>query len=576
MNKIKIFFLFVLISLCVLFVITAIIYLKNVKIYEDVKVELKGVNYGSKINIAGITVFNNIFDLPLSHPNIWQIRNAYFKKLVLKIEKPNDILNNFSVIINGRSFNYDLLELKRGVRKNETFVKEIPYHSNGNLIIMLRYVISTVLKHLFSLNIYLKLLIVFIFYILALWLIWKLSLQFNFRKKQINFFNKKRNIKYSWLEMTKLFFLTMLLLYITENVFHKYNEGNESFPSIDPLLGYSYNKDVIKNMDYDFSNNMILLKTKPIAKDTKRIRILITGGSTSDVSYDVENWPVYLLKLLEEKNYAADIYVGAVTGYNSGQELMKLLGDGLFIKPDVHISYSGINDALSASYVSSYEQNNYNKAFKNKMPWIMPHTINAFVTGSNVSMDIVERNEADKVDFFLNNISLMYSLAERNHYVFVGILQPYNDFRCVIDTLLDCLENPNDILQFEDSIQKNDFSHDLTKESVVCAFYDHFIRNNSRKADLTSTYNKIRPESDFSDYEKLFNTKLFYKAINSRIDRITYIYNFTNIFNKMSENPFKDRCHIKSEFQPIVAVAILRILEEKGIFCNKVPKNKDQ
>jgi len=577
MNKknIKKAFLFVLIFLCILFIITAAIYLNNVKIHEDLTVELKGGDYSPKINIVGITALNDSFDLPLSHPNTWQIRNAYFKKLLIKIEDPNGILKNINVVINGKSFTYDFFEIKHSVYKNKQFIKELPYQSSGSIMPKALYVSKSILNRLLGFNIYLNLLFVFIFYVIALWLIWKLSQNIIFRNKYVGFLNKTRIIKYSWLEIAKVLFFTILLLSLTEKVFLKYNESNKTSFTIDPLLGYSFSKDAIKNIDCDLSDNMILLKTRPTAKDIKRVKILITGGSTSDLTYDVENWPVYLLKLLEEKNYAADIYVGAVTGYNSGQELMKLLSDGLLIKPDVHISYSGINDVLSASYVSPYEQNNYNKTVKNKNPLIMPNTYNAFIPGRSVDLNIVERNEADNVAFFLNNICLMNSVAERNHFVFIGILQPYNDFKCVIGTLLDVFDNPNDLLILCDSIKNSSFYNENTQQSFVSEFYHNIPHLNSKQTNLFNILYEKWPERAFYAYYGLFRTKLFYRALDSRLDSTAYIYNFTNIFSNTNKNPFKDRCHIKSEFQPIVAVAILRILEEKGIFCNKMPKNKD-
>jgi len=82
MNKIKIFFLFVLISLCVLSVITAIIYLKNIKIYEDIKVELKGVNYGSKINLYGFARSNILTSDFIKYiPSVHENLNHEIKKM---------------------------------------------------------------------------------------------------------------------------------------------------------------------------------------------------------------------------------------------------------------------------------------------------------------------------------------------------------------------------------------------------------------------------------------------------------------------------------------------------------------
>jgi len=236
-------------------------------------------------------------------------------------------------------------------------------------------------------------------------------------------------------------------------------------------------------------------------------------------------------------------------------------------------SYSGINDVTTASYVTGYEQENYEKTFKNKKPLIMPNTFKAFTPGSNVSMEIVERNGPNNVDFFLNNVYLMNSLAEKNNHIFISILQPHNDFRCKIDTLLDCFDNPYDLLILCDSIKNSSFYNDITQQSLVLKFYHKIFHLNSKQTSLVKIYSKKWPERAFFAYYSLFRTKLFYRAMNSKMDSAAYIYNFTNIFSNTNKNPFKDRCHIKPEFQPIVAKEILKILENNGVFNNKVPKN---
>lgn len=78
-------------------------------------------------------------------------------------------------------------------------------------------------------------------------------------------------------------------------------------------------------------------------------RILILGGSTSDQFYDQNNWPKQLYTRLKEGQYNFKIYNGAVAGYNSSQELLKLLRDIRIIRPHIVISYNGVNEVFRST-----------------------------------------------------------------------------------------------------------------------------------------------------------------------------------------------------------------------------------
>lgn len=96
----------------------------------------------------------------------------------------------------------------------------------------------------------------------------------------------------------------------------------------DPQLGYSRIDDLPGYTIYEGNAN------------SKKIMIL--GGSTSDHTFDgINSWP-YLLYVNFKKDIT--VYNGGIVGYNSSQELLKLCRDISIIKPDIVISYSGIND----------------------------------------------------------------------------------------------------------------------------------------------------------------------------------------------------------------------------------------
>lgn len=103
-------------------------------------------------------------------------------------------------------------------------------------------------------------------------------------------------------------------------------------------------------------------------EDTAKHRFLILGGSTSDPTYTLFNsWGYYFYNMLKEK-YQSDVvvYSGAVIGYTSAQVLLRMMRDGLILKPDIVISLSGANDAHEESgyaMVSEYLQYVLGKLF---------------------------------------------------------------------------------------------------------------------------------------------------------------------------------------------------------------------
>lgn len=104
---------------------------------------------------------------------------------------------------------------------------------------------------------------------------------------------------------------------------------------VDVLLGHT---EVYKRTSKRYPGYIVLGDEK-----NAKSRVLILGGSTSDVGlyeHYIKSWPEYLYEILRD----TVIFCGAIPGYNSKQELLKLLRDGKQLKPDLVISYSGVND----------------------------------------------------------------------------------------------------------------------------------------------------------------------------------------------------------------------------------------
>lgn len=79
--------------------------------------------------------------------------------------------------------------------------------------------------------------------------------------------------------------------------------------------------------------------------EKENYKIMILGGSTSSsVLYNYRSWPEFLGRQLKATGKNVIILNGAVGGYSSIRECTKLIRDIKYIKPDMVISFSGVND----------------------------------------------------------------------------------------------------------------------------------------------------------------------------------------------------------------------------------------
>ena len=241
--------------------------------------------------------------------------------------------------------------------------------------------------------------------------------------------------------------ITLVLLFIIEAICSIFTENNMpflwnmsmnsivapqvidpqyGFNEVDPLLGYSRTEELQNSLGFKIENGCTVLANS--ADTNYKVNILITGGSTSDLGIDSSNWPVELQKVLTKHGINARIYNGAVGGYNSGQEFLKLIRDGLNTKPVIHISYSGANDYDTQSYVCSYENLFYENEFRtSRYSLLMPRMMLLLRTwiNRNNSKVYLRRLESMKGAYFWEkNMRLMHATALEYNYHFVGILQP--------------------------------------------------------------------------------------------------------------------------------------------------------
>lgn len=301
------------------------------------------------------------------------------------------------------------------------------------------------------------------------------------------------------------------------------------FDFIDPLCGWRMSDSLLKSKGFETENGNIVLQTKKKAK--KPFIIYISGGSTTDPATISYNWPLNLIQLLDSAGISSKIVIGAVGGYNSGQELLKLLNDDFELMPDVHLSYSGANE-IEPAYISYFEQeyfqytsdppgsrllpntvcylkkklNTYN-GFSFKIRNHFSHLVNVYPNGDATQYTSFVNT------FWLKNMKAMHAVAIANNYHFLGILQPLQGGSAYT--------------------QANSAPYAPVMIKQYKKYYPALIKTA-----------EAHPE---------------------------FIVNFCSIFDTVKGAVYTDDCHPKAEYQNIVAKNVFELLQNKNMLPATLP-----
>lgn len=166
---------------------------------------------------------------------------------------------------------------------------------------------------------------------------------------------------------------------------------NSMFSVMDPQLGYSHNPGYVKTLRksdqymFDKLEHYRRLESDFIAMDYRPadspIKIAILGSSGSDPFLFDGNWPWFLHLALIKRNIPHLIYNGSVSGYNSTQQLIKMIRD-VFVLDQMNlvIACNGPSDAPSSGDIVEHHPNIH--------PFLL-HSINGYL-GNVEDDDIVE------------------------------------------------------------------------------------------------------------------------------------------------------------------------------------------
>ena len=264
---------------------------------------------------------------------------------------------------------------------------------------------------------------------------------------------------------------------------------------VDPLLGFTI---IYPNSSKEYNQYHVLGNT-----DLKRNRILILGGSTSDMGMyeNTKSWPEILYEKLLAKDEVV-LFGGAVGGYNSRQECLKLLRDIAIIKPNLVISYSGVNDA--------YPMNVESHPFYNSS--VLAACKNAI---KQYDTCIGSRTVETSAQLWIRMEQTMHAITTCFGGKFIGILQP-------------TIHNKNELYGLERVIKVYQDGHGHEPFSYI---------NNKKRND--SFKESVQISHCFEE---------------------SYMHDFSDVL-KEQEEVFKDVCHLLQAGNEVVAQRIYEVIE---------------
>ena len=264
---------------------------------------------------------------------------------------------------------------------------------------------------------------------------------------------------------------------------------------LDVHLGYNDSRGVVK-----MSNGL---------KKGREIIIGILGGSTSDADLYIEGaWEQQLMEIAKQKGIRLSCYIAATAGNAVAQEHIRLIRDLLLLRPDVVISYSGINEMkfpIEGHRFAHY----YQKLIFEQM------------VGGNSCLDFfcmkpenrisMGENFDNHVDWWVYNERLMHAECRELGVAFYAFLQPcmatkkklthFDEevkLHCDTEAIESNERNAIDLEKIADIMKKYEWFHDLRgifdNVSEPVYFDAAHVLEDKNKIIAKHIWNNIKPE----------------------------------------------------------------------------------
>ena len=264
----------------------------------------------------------------------------------------------------------------------------------------------------------------------------------------------------------------------------------------------------------------------------KALKIVALGGSSTESSlFFIKGWARYLTERFIENGISVVMYCGGVSGYTSSQELLKLIRDVIPLKPDVILSYGGVNDLDQYPHKPQKLKLNEINSFlplvlncspeRNKRPFITNFQINyinqILLKFPKETQKIYYGLQNDKTcsELWLDNTRMMHAIAKEYNILFLSFLQPF-------------------------------------------LYVGNYEITDSQKI----IFNRYRPEFTNSDYKNNYVYLNDASEMQKSIKGIDYITDLTNIFSGKA-NIYLDIVHVTDRGNEIIAEHIFDVLTKQ-------------
>lgn len=221
--------------------------------------------------------------------------------------------------------------------------------------------------------------------------------------------------------------------------------------------------------------------------------IVVLGGSTTESVYlFIKGWAQYLAELLDRNHFSAIIYCGGIAGYSSSQELLKLIRDVLPMKPDIVLSYSGLNDLYGypkptekirngRPFITHFQVEFIDKIIKKLAPTHeqlpVMHDL-MWQENGNTTVYFGLKNKKTASELWLDNTRIMHAISKEFGITFLSFFQPFafNGFYKIsnIQTILYNRKSPTCIVDGYEKWGKP-YSDDVAKIIREIKKYDYIF-----------------------------------------------------------------------------------------------------
>lgn len=294
-----------------------------------------------------------------------------------------------------------------------------------------------------------------------------------------------------------------------------YKEDHQLY--LDPTLGFLTTSKKMGNyfgfIKYEYINE----------NTTKMPFIIVTLGGSTTMACCVKNrsWSEYLSEILKQKGISHVIYCGGNEDYKVSQELLRLIRDVILLKPDIVLSYSGVNNV---GY-SVYKEHPFIHPYQKKVfeGFANSGKVKKLDEKANVSNEVYfgMKDDRDYCEHWISQLKIMNSVCKENSIIFKAFCQP---------TLF------------------SKATFDGEENNILASIFDIFYDVDSKKLVCMT---EVAEELYISFKSFIQASQSFHKE---------WFYDLSDIFDKES-NIYIDNCHVFEKGNQIIAEKIYEKIE---------------